>query len=62
MYFHDASTEAFVTWSGMSIAEVIVVASIAIHMNPTLFEVTANSIVAVNRFPKIRNFRACAAS
>src|SRR5229473_3928116 len=45
MYFHEASTEAFVTWSGMSMADVIVVASIAIHMNPRLFEVTAKSMV-----------------
>ena len=58
MYFHDASTEAFVTWSGMSMADVIVVASIAIHMKPTLFEVTANSIVNVNRLAKMRNRRA----
>ena len=61
MYFHEASTEALVTWSGMSRAEVIVVASIAIHMKPTLFAVTANSIVNVKRLPKIRNFRASAA-
>ena len=59
MYFHEASTEAFVTWSGMSIAEVIVVASMAIHMKPTLFVVTANSIVNVKRLPKMRNRRAC---
>ena len=45
MYFHEASTDAFVTCSGMSMADVIVVASMAIHMKPTLFEVTANSIV-----------------
>jgi hypothetical protein len=62
MYFHEASTEAFVTWSGMSMADVIVVASIAIHMKPTLFEVTANSMVNVNRLPKIRNRRAWAPS
>jgi hypothetical protein len=62
MYFQEASTEAFVTWSGMSRAEVIVVASTAIHMKPTLLEVTANSMVNVNRLPKIRNRRASAAS
>ena len=62
MYFHDASTDAFVTCSGMSMADVIVVASMAIHMKPTLFEVTANSIVNVQRGPKTRNRRASAAS
>ena len=62
MYFHEASTEAFVTCSGMSMADVIVVASMAIHMKPTLFDTTANSIMNVNRLPKMRNRRAWASS
>ncbi len=62
MYFHEASTEAFVTCRGMSMAEVMVVASMEIHMKPTLFEVTANSIVNVKRLAKMRNRRACAGS
>ena len=53
MYFHEASTDAFVTSSGISSAEVIVVASIATHISPTLFVVTANSIVKANRLTKI---------
>src|SRR5215467_5724464 len=59
MYFQEASTEAFVTWRGISTAEVMVVASMAIHMNPTLFVVTANSIVKVNRLTKMRKRRTC---
>ena len=58
MYFHDASTEALLACSGMSSAEVIVVASIATHMNPTLSVVTANSIVTVKRLAKMRKRRA----
>src|SRR3989304_62105 len=58
MYFHDASTDSFVTCSGMSMADVIVVASIAIHMKPTLFDTTENSIMSVNKLAKMRKSRA----
>ena len=34
-YFHEASTDAFVRRSGMSIADMMVVASIATHINAT---------------------------
>src|SRR6267142_5967403 len=61
-YFHDASTEALLACSGISSAEVMVVASIATHMKPTLSVVTANSMVAANRLAKMRKRRACAAS
>src|SRR5881628_2092784 len=52
-YFHEASTDALVTSRGISIAEVIVVASIATHINPTLLVVTAKSIAKANRWTKI---------
>src|SRR5262245_57309562 len=58
MYFHDASTEALLTSSEISIAEVIVVASIATHISPTLLVVTAQSIVNANRLTKIWKRRA----
>src|SRR6266849_2972221 len=54
MYFQDASTEAFVRVKGITIAEVMVVASIATHMNATFWIVTAASIVNTNAFMKIR--------
>src|SRR5260370_40193406 len=57
MYFQDASTEALLRWSGISTADVIVVASMAIHMKPTLLVLTANSMVKVKRFAKIRKRR-----
>ena len=55
MYFHEASTDDFVTRSGMSSAETIVVASMATHIRPTLATSTAASIVSVNRFEKTTN-------
>src|SRR5512142_1504337 len=45
MYFQDASTDAVVRCSGITIAEVIVVASMATHMSATFWSVTAASIV-----------------
>jgi hypothetical protein len=57
-YFHEASTDALVTSSAISMADVIVVASIATHIKPTLLVVTAKSIVKANRFTKIWNRRA----
>src|SRR5436309_7813035 len=56
-YFQDASTEAFVRTSGIVIADAIVVASIATHINATLFAVTAISIVNAKTFWKMRNRR-----
>src|SRR5512140_160535 len=53
MYFHDASTDAVVRWSGITIAEVIVVASMATHISATFCSVTAASIVKVNALTKI---------
>ena len=41
------------TSSAISIAEAIVVASIATHISPTLLVVTAHSIVNANRLTKI---------
>ena len=58
MYFHEASTDALLTCRGIRTADVMVVASIAIHMKPTLFVVTAKSIVKVKRFAKILKRRA----
>src|SRR4026209_2807376 len=43
-YFQEASTDALVTSSAISIADVMVVASIATHISPTLLVVTAQSI------------------
>ena len=60
MYFHEASTEAFETCSGMSSAEAMVVASTATHMMATLFAVTAISMVKAKRLEKILNRRAWA--
>ncbi len=57
MYFHEASTEARLRCSGTSNAEVIVVASIATHMKPTLSVVTASSIVNANRLRRARKRR-----
>ena len=62
MYFHEASTEALVTWSGMSMAEVMVVASTATHMTATLLVVTAPSMVKAKRLAKMRKRRTWAAS
>src|SRR2546422_9964780 len=57
-YFQDASTEAFVRWSGIAIAETIVVASIATHISATFGVVTARSIASANALWKIRKRRA----
>src|SRR5437868_2019993 len=58
-YFQDASTEAFVRLSGITIADVIVVASIATHISATFWTVTATSIVTAKALMKIRNSRVC---
>ncbi len=52
MYFHEASTEALLSDSGIIIAEKMVVASTAIHMMPTLFAETASSMAKMNRLMK----------
>ena len=57
-YFQEASTDALVTSRATSIADVIVVASIATHISPTLLVVTAQSIVKANRLAKIWKRRA----
>src|SRR5712691_9533868 len=57
MYFRDASTDAFVRVSGITMADVMVVASIATHMSATFWIVTAASIVNTNAFVKIRRWR-----
>ena|SRR5436305_94441 len=62
MYFHDASTEALVTVSGMSTADAMVVASTATHITATLLAVTATSMVKAKRLAKMEKRRACAAS
>ena len=62
MYFHDASTDAFVRSSGMTMADMMVVASTATHMSATLPVVTAASIVNANAFMKMRNRRVRAGS
>src|SRR5436190_11709898 len=62
MYFHDASTDALVRRSGMTSADMIVVASMATHMSATFWTVTAASIVKANAFVKIRNCRFCGGS
>src|SRR5712692_4705164 len=56
-YFQDASTEAFVRVSGITMADVMVVASIATHMSATFWIVTAASMVNTNAFVKIRRWR-----
>src|SRR6266851_5744745 len=61
-YFQDASTEAFVRVNGITMADVIVVASIATHMSATFWIVTAVSIVNTNAFVKIRKWRVCESS
>src|SRR6266567_8967737 len=57
-YFHDASTDALVRRSGMTIADVMVVASMATHISATFCTVTAASMVTENALMKIRNGRA----
>ena len=52
MYFHEASMEALLSLSGMMKAENTVVASIVIHITPTLLAETASSIAAMNRLMK----------
>src|SRR6266511_1874969 len=58
MYFHDASTDALVRRNGMTIADVIVVASMATHMRATFWTVTAASMVTENALTNIRKVRA----
>ena len=48
-YFQDASIAARVRPSGMSSADATVEASIATHITPRLFVLTAVSIVAAKR-------------
>ncbi|NTU75782.1 MAG: hypothetical protein HGA86_06650 [Anaerolineaceae bacterium] len=60
MYFHEASTEVLLTFNGMMKAEKMVVASIAIHIRPTLLAETASSMEAMNRLMKIWKRRSCA--
>src|SRR6266567_481970 len=55
MYFHDASTDALVRRNGMTIADVMVVASMATHISATFCTVTAASMVTENALMKIRN-------
>src|SRR2546426_7737943 len=57
-YFQEASTEAFVRWSGIAIADTIVVASIATHISATFGVVTARSIARANALWKMRKRRA----
>src|SRR6266567_6834089 len=57
-YFHDASTDALVRRNGMTIADVMVVASMATHISATFCTVTAASMVTENALMKIRNGRA----
>ena len=59
MYFQDASTDVLVTLSGMMNAEKMVVASIAIHIRPTLLAETASSMDAMNRLKKPWNRPSC---
>src|SRR5712692_9242413 len=61
-YFQDASTEACVRVNGITMADVMVVASIATHMSATFWIVTAASIVNTNAFVKIRKWRVCESS
>src|SRR5216684_6599471 len=61
-YFQDASTDALVRVNGITMADVIVVASIATHMSATFWIVTAASIVNTNAFVKIRTWRVCESS
>src|SRR5258705_10130873 len=56
-YFQEASTDAFVRRSGMSSADVTVVASMATHITPRLPVLTATSIVKANRLAHSRNVR-----
>src|SRR5512144_1672320 len=58
MYFQEASTEALLILSGTTIADTIVVASIATHISPTLSTLTATNIVKANRFENTMNRRA----
>src|SRR5216683_2058194 len=58
-YFQDASTDAFVRVNGITMADVMVVASIATHMSATFWIVTAASIMNTNAFVKIRKWRVC---
>src|SRR5947208_12409056 len=58
MYFHDASTDALVRRNGMTMADVIVAASMATHMSATFWTVTAMSMVAANKLMNTRNVRA----
>jgi hypothetical protein len=57
MYFQEASTDALVTVSGTMTAEAIVVASMAIHITPTLLAVTATSMVKAKSEEKTRKRR-----
>ena len=57
-YFQEASTDALETSRAISMADAIVVASIATHIRPTLLVVTAESIVKANRLAKIWKRRA----
>src|SRR5438128_10392296 len=52
MYFHEASTDAFVRRSGITIADMIVVASTATHISATFWIVTAASIVNAKALAK----------
>src|SRR3990167_9316338 len=61
-YFHEASTEDFVRCSGITTAEVMVVASMVTHMNPTLLVVTATSIIRAKALTKMRKRLACPSS
>src|SRR5712691_3846858 len=61
-YFQDASTDALVRVNGITMADVIVVASIATHMSATFWIVTAASIVNTNAFVKILKWRVRASS
>ena len=56
-YFQDASTDARVRCSGISSADVTVVASIATHITPRLPVLTATSIVNAKKFAQSRNVR-----
>ena len=57
MYFQDASTEALLTVRGTMRADAMVVASMAIHITPTLFAVTATSMVKAKSEAKTRKRR-----
>ena len=59
MYFQEASTEDLLTVRGTMTAETMVVASMAIHITPTLLAVTATSMVKAKSEAKTRKRRIC---